>query len=319
MDTTAIDNNSTHARKKNITETLIAGIIAGIKKILPQSFKQRLRRLLVTEPVIPPAVPAVDAALLERLTDLEVQVRQLTTILQTEHHFLPPPPKHLQVRVVGAYTPEFVESGYTSIYPDLSRSLEKAGKKLEDFHRILDFGCGCGRALRALSRLLPNSELFGTDIDEEAINWLQTYYSTLGKFFVAPHTPPMPVDEGMFDLVFGISVLTHLPEDMQFQWLEELRRVTKPGGYVLLTTHGEKHYQMLDQTSVEIMEKKGFFYSDFGFNYGRSISLPDFYQGTFHSPEYIRREWTKYFDVIDFTALGLQNHQDVTLLHRRSE
>ena len=315
MHMTGIDNSSTAAPRKNLAEKLIAGIIAGIKKILPQSFKQTIRRLLVTEPV----VPTVDSALMERVTDLEVQIRQLTTILQREHNFLPPPPKHLQVRVVSAYVPEFIESGYSSVYPDLNRSLEKAGKKLENFHRILDFGCGCGRALRALSRLLPDSELFGTDIDEEAIQWLNIYHPTLGKFFVAPHTPPMPVDDHMFDLVFGISVFTHLPEDMQFQWLEELRRITKPAGYAILTTHGEKHYRKFDLAYLEIMEKKGFFYSDFGSNYGKSISLPDFYQGTYHSHAYIRREWNKYFDVIDITALGMQNHQDVTLLQRRSE
>ena len=31
---------------------------------------------------------------------------------------------------------------------------------------------------------------------------------------------------------------------MQFEWLEELRRITQPGGYLILTTSGEKHYSM---------------------------------------------------------------------------
>jgi len=39
--------------------------------------------------------------------------------------------------------------------------------------------------------------------------------------------------------VIGYSVFTHLTEAMQRQWLEELRRITAPGGLVLVTAHGD--------------------------------------------------------------------------------
>ena len=52
------------------------------------------------------------------------------------------------------------------------------------------------------------------------------------------------------------------------------------------------------------MRTKGFYYSDFGFNYGKSISLPDFYQTSFHTHDYIRREWGKHFDVLDIQPLA---------------
>lgn len=253
----------------------------------------------------------------ERLADNEVLLEQVLTIVHRESNIPLLPPKHLQIRVVGNYGPDFIESGFSGIYPSLNRTLKYLGKELKDFELILDFGCGCGRAIRALAGLVPASKLFGTDIDREAIEWLQRNYSKFGEFSVTPHTPPTPYEDKRFDLVFGISVFTHLPEDLQFLWLRELARIIKPGGYAIVTTLGESFHKVLDSNALKILEQDGFYYSDFGFNYGKSISLPDFYQTAFHSHEYIRKEWNQFFDVIDIQALGFENYQDTVLLQSR--
>jgi len=252
----------------------------------------------------------------KRIDDCEAQIKQLSSIIQKELNLPLPPPKHLQIRVVGSYHPDFIESGFSSIYPVLNRILKTDDKKLKDFRTILDFGCGCGRAIRALATLVPESKLYGTDIDEEAIQWLKNNYSKFAEFYITPHLPPTEYKEEMFDFIFGISVLTHLPEDMQFQWLAELNRITKRNGYVVLTTHGEKHYLKLDSNAAGIMKKKGFYYHQAGFNYGKSISLPDFYQTAYHSHDYIKREWSIYFQIVDIHTLGIDNHQDVILLKK---
>jgi len=44
------------------------------------------------------------------------------------------------------------------------------------------------------------------------------------------------------DLVFSSSVFTHIDEHAQDLWLAELRRVTRPGGYLLLSVHGERAF-----------------------------------------------------------------------------
>lgn len=253
-----------------------------------------------------------------QIKDVEILVKQMQSIFRLEANIPPPPPKHLQIRVVGSYVPGFVESGFTHIYPSLNRALKSVGKELNDFQTILDWGCGCGRAIRALATLIPNSKLYGTDIDGEAIEWLKQNYYKYADFIVAPHYPPTIFKDQTFDLIFGISVLTHLPEVMQFQWLAELSRITKPSGYVILTTHGEKHFKGLDASILEIMNKKGFFYYEAGFDYGKSISLPGFYQTAFHSHSYIRREWGNYFDIIDILTLGMDNHQDTILMQKRN-
>ena len=253
-------------------------------------------------------------ALTGRVADLEAAVAQLEAILRHDGA-APPPPKHMQVRVVGSYVPGFIESGF-SICEDLDAVLAVAGRSLGDFETILDWGCGCGRTTRALKTLHPDARVYGADIDAEAIRWLQKKYEPrYGTFRLAPHEPPLPFDDGFFDFVAGISVFTHLPEDLQFRWLEELRRITRPGGLLIMTTSGQKNWSNLPEAQRRIVEEKGFYYLDG--DYGQSIALPAFYQNAFHSTDYIRREWSRFFDVLDVQPARLQTFQDMTLLRRR--
>ena len=255
------------------------------------------------------------AALRSRLGDAETAAGQWASLLRREAELPPPPPPHLQVRVAGKYAPGFFDSAAEACR-EVDVALGAAGRRLADFESILDFGCGPGRAVRILRGLAPRAHLFGADIDPEAIAWARSHYASYGDFSVAPHHPPTLYAEDRFDFILGISVFTHLPEDMQFEWLAELRRIAKPGGFLVLTTHGEEHYGKLDADVREIMRTRGFFYGDFGWNYGRSVSLPDFYQTAYHSHDYIRREWSRFFEIVEIRALGLERHQDTVLLRR---
>jgi 2-polyprenyl-3-methyl-5-hydroxy-6-metoxy-1,4-benzoquinol methylase len=44
-------------------------------------------------------------------------------------------------------------------------------EKLNEGIRVLDLGCGRGRALLKMAGLFPESEFFGLDLSEEAVNW----------------------------------------------------------------------------------------------------------------------------------------------------
>ena len=52
-------------------------------------------------------------------------------------------------------------------------------------------------------------------------------------------SPPLPYDDSSVDLVYAFSVMTHLSEELQRAWVQECRRVLKPGGYLLFSTLGE--------------------------------------------------------------------------------
>ncbi len=151
---------------------------------------------------------------------------------------LPVPPPELIVRVAG--TPDaawFLEGGrlgYESV---------RAGVPLEEVGSVLDFGCGCGRVTRYW-RAFPG-EVAGTDLSEEAVAWCRANLP-FARFEVNGLEPPLAFPSASFDLVYGLSVFTHLAEDTQARWLAELRRVLRPGGRLVLSTHGERYRERLD-------------------------------------------------------------------------
>lgn len=235
------------------------------------------------------------------ITDLRCTIEQMGDVLAA-HNIPPIPPAHLQERVVGGYFRDFMRSGARSVAV-FDAILGKHGRSIATSSEILDFGVGCGRVIRAIRQQYPTGlNLTGIDIDLEAITWLQENYAAIGRFVHAPHTPPTPLSSDQFDLVYGISVFTHLPEDMQFAWLAELRRVAAPGGILLL--------------SVRDRPELG---AGFKFVAGdETDGLPSFYRTTYHSEDYVRNVWSEFFEVLSFDAGALLDaKQDLVVCRKR--
>jgi SAM-dependent methyltransferase len=242
---------------------------------------------------------------------LAIRYQQLEDVVQQMGGLIPPP-RHLQERVVGTYSPEFISSG-ERIVSNLRDQLRRVDRDLSSFTNILDFGCGCGRVIRTLHyHTRSHQHLFGTDIDPEAIEWCRTHYGHVATFDCNPHMPPTRYEAGTFDLVYSGSVFTHLPEDMQWAWLKELHRVTQTGAFLALTFHGVDYYRYLPADTKVEFEKTGFAYT------GTSTpGLPDFYRTTWHSHDYIRARWSEIFEVVHIAPRGLEGMQDIALCRRR--
>jgi len=103
---------------------------------------------------------------------------------------------------------------------------------------ILDWGCGPGRIIRHLPSLLPvTTEFTGTDYNETTVEWCQNKLPGI-RFFKNKLSPPLAFEPASFDAIYGISIFTHLSEAMHLAWSQELQRVLKPGGLLLLTAQG---------------------------------------------------------------------------------
>ena len=91
--------------------------------------------------------------------------------------------------------------------------------------------------------------------------------------------------------------MTHLPEDLQRAWMDDCRRVLKPGGYLLFTTLGER-YVSLDRLNDD--ERRAF-------GAGKLVVLYQSVAGTnlcsaYHPPAYVKEEIGADFELRAFVS-----------------
>jgi SAM-dependent methyltransferase len=92
--------------------------------------------------------------------------------------------------------------------------------------QILDAGCGSGRTL---DELADYGDACGVDLSQAAVNAARArgHEAQLGT------VAELPFDDASFDLVTCLDVVEHTFDDRQT--LSELRRVTRPGGALVVT------------------------------------------------------------------------------------
>jgi SAM-dependent methyltransferase len=234
------------------------------------------------------------------------------------------PGEGLRVRVAGHTDADwFWRSGGLSI-AHIGKMLSIVGRSFADYPRALEFGCGCGRILLHMEDIAQRTELHGVDIDPKAIGWLRQHVPWVSSS-VNDALPPLPFPDGHFDLVFNHSVFTHLDERYQDAWLQELVRVTRPGGTVLLSVSGEHAFGEFTRALrdsgadpakfVRLFRSRGIVFIEDDYSIGEPF--PDFYHSTFHAPWYVFEHWGRFFEIEAFVPRGALDFQDYVLLRRR--
>lgn len=162
---------------------------------------------------------------------------------------LPLPPPELMIRVAGnADAAWFIEGGRRA-EESIRAALGRAGAPLGSLEAILDFGCGCGRVLRRWHDL--DARVCGSDLNHAAVAWCRKHLPFV-EVGVNALEPPLIYGEASFDLVYALSVLTHLPVETQLAWRDEFGRVLRPGGHLLLTLHGDAYVERLTGTERRV-------------------------------------------------------------------
>ena len=182
-------------------------------------------------------------------------------------------------------------------------------------NHVLDWGCGCGRVARFCTDW-PG--FAGVDIDADNVKWCSDHLA-FGDFRAIDLYPPTPFPDRRFDLIFGISVMTHLAEDDQQQWLAELHRITAPHANVLLTTLGEHAAARagLDERTFAKIVAAGSTFDPTANPIDDALGNTGYYGTTFMTHDEIRRKWSRWFSVDRVVPAYIGNHQDLVVLRRR--
>lgn len=243
----------------------------------------------------------------------------------------PTPPDELIDRVTSGFSNDeaaahrelFDKTGRQSL-EEFENALGAVGTTIASHSKVLEFGCGCGRIMRWMGPIAEHVELYGTDIDERAIEWAAANLS-FARFDTNAGTPPTRYEDGQFDLILNHSVFTHLDAHYQDLWLTELRRITAPGGLLVLSVHGQHAFDVAERQLApgsrqvlewrQTLERDGLlFVADDAYV---GSAFPDFYHTTFHAPWYLFEHWNQWFEVAAFLPRSSLGFQDQLVLRRR--
>jgi SAM-dependent methyltransferase len=193
---------------------------------------------------------------------------------------------------------EFNEKGFfVSTMLNLA-ALKHAGKKLHQFQAILDFGCGAGRLIQYIP-VVAHPRVHGCDVNAALIEYVKQKFPAITSK-VNNFNPPLAYADETFDLVYSFSVFSHLTQESELCWLEELSRVGTRNALYLITVHGDHFINgIFPEQKDAIVAKGGFHYQDVHTRDGGEWDFPVGYEASFHTHDNIRESWSRWFNILE--------------------
>jgi SAM-dependent methyltransferase len=169
-----------------------------------------------------------------------------------------------------------------------------------DGRRVLDFGCGAGRTLRHFLDEAQHAEVWGVDIDAPSIEWLEANLSPPLHVIRNGVDPPLGLDYGSFDLIWALSVFTHLT-DNSLPWLAELHRLLKEDGLLVATYMGRWNaaHVLIDEPWEEDRIGMNVLRRDQAWEQGGPMVLM--------SDWWVRAHWGRAFEILDVARVQGQS------------
>jgi SAM-dependent methyltransferase len=194
----------------------------GTCRDLPESFRSMsddawLETLLATT-----TKPIVNGFCFPRFPDPSIQVAFVGT--------------ESEMAIREAFNFYLVSDGY-------SRAL---GMPLTLDRNFLDFGVGWGRFPRIFWKDVRASNLYGCDVDPDALA-LCRKTGVPGTFDRLYPRGRLPYPDRHFDGGIAYSVFTHLSEDAHTHWMCELARVMRPGAVFCMTLEPRRFAEFIEQ------------------------------------------------------------------------
>ena len=193
---------------------------------------------------------------------------------------------------------------------ELMLLLEAVDRPLLRMPRVLEFASGHGRFTRHLVKALGAPRVTVSDVVPSAVEFSRATFGVDG--FLSASRPEDVRWPGQYDLVFVLSLFSHLPRSTWSRWLRVLQDAVAPGGLLVFSTHGQK---AADFDSVTL-DADGFFFAPSS----ESSAIDAHEYGTaFTSEAFVLKEVAEVWgaDALAHHALvHFWNHQDAYVLRK---
>lgn len=179
-------------------------------------------------------------------------------------------------------------------------NLNQAGTPLKKNGRYLDFGCSSARTVRTFFGAYPEMKWAGVDPLKPSIDWAASVFPEI-DLYVNGRWPEMDMFEDQsFDGMYALSIWSHFSELTSIEWLNEMYRLIKPGGFAVITCNGfseilrrlwiEEGKQ--DYLSQDVLQRafNGLMASGFYFE-PDLMKFPEFKDQSHWSHTFISRKW----------------------------
>jgi SAM-dependent methyltransferase len=201
----------------------------------------------------------------------------------------------------------------------LGECLTEAGRDWASVSNALEVGCGYGRIVRELRERLPADSIHVADVIEEGARFTAAEFGA----------KKIPVVEragsewsGRFDLIYLLSVYTHLRRDLIEENLAAVAEMLAPGGVLVFTTHGPGSAETAEQYDQYWLDKKRVLaaMADAGYYYERYPYYYAEYGLTWMTKATVDRMAATIapsLEAVSYRPLGLGGHQDVYVWRKR--
>ena len=149
---------------------------------------------------------------------------------------------------------DYLADGWRTL-SELMLLLEAVDQPLLKTPRVLEFASGHGRFTRHLVKALGADRVVVSDVVPDAVEFSRRTFGVDG--FMSASVPEQVQWPQRYELVFVLSLFSHLPRSTWSRWLKVLWAAVAPGGLLVFSTHGVKA-AAFDSVALD---EEGFFFA----------------------------------------------------------
>lgn len=245
------------------------------------------------------------------------------------------PPPELQRSTVGTAYESTLDEAFR-FYTYLKDACARHGARVRPHSEILDFGVSWGRIIRFFVKDVDPERLHGVDTSSDYLSAARET-SVPGRLHQIDPLGRLPYAEQFFDLVYAYSVFTHLPEHVQTHWLSEIARTLKSGAILVATVEPPRfldHFAPSDSDDPALhpwhadmarkiradpglkarLQASGYVYIP---STPGTDASGEVYGDCVMTPEYVRKHWGQFFEIIDYLDDADRFWQAVVVARKR--